>query len=265
MGSARAAVSRAPVPTVYPSGVPAWITEDSFEIEGTTYVCRPMGHRFHSEPGRFCLLKPRHEVEWYERFLRDRAPRFIVEVGSYDGASSALFAEIARPKRLVAIDRRPTPSPALTDFISRRGFSDVITPYYGVDQGDAPRLREILAEAFAGTELDLVVDDASHLVEPTRATFNCLFPRLAPGAIYLIEDWSWAHSGLGATGQWEHQRPLTAMIFELVLACAHRPKVISNVNIFKNYVLVERGPAPIDDSFDLAKCYGPRGAALIAE
>ncbi|MDQ1510198.1 MAG: hypothetical protein QOG50_2042 [Actinomycetota bacterium] len=243
-----------------------WIADDTFEVGATTYVCRPIGHRFPSEPGRFCLLKPRHEVEWYERFLRDRAPQFIVEVGSYDGASSALFGELAHPKRLVAIDRRPEPSPAFTDFINRRGFTDVISAHYGVDQSDTPRLLGIVAEAFGDTALDLVVDDASHLVEPTRATFNCLFPHLAPGGIYLIEDWSWAHSGLGHIGEWAEQRPLTTVIFELGLACASRPKVISNVNVFKNYALVERGPAPIDPgSFDLAKCFGPRGAALIAE
>ena len=166
---------------VYPSGVLTWSSEDTFEIGSTTFVCRPMEGRFASEPGRFCLLKPRHEVDWYERFLRDQAPRTIFEVGSYDGASSAFFAEIARPATLVTIDRRPTPSPALIDFIERRGFGAVMSAYCGVDQSDAPRLREILDETFGDTVLDLVVDDASHLVEPTRATFNCLFPRLAAG------------------------------------------------------------------------------------
>jgi hypothetical protein len=252
--------------TVYPSPVLAWITDDSFEISGTIYVCRPIGHRFPSEPGRFCLLKPRHEVEWYERFLLERAPQTIVEVGSYDGASSALFAEIARPQRLVAIDRRPEPSAAFTEFIGRRGFGDVVSAHYGVDQSDAPRLLDIVTEAFGATQLDLVVDDASHLVEPTRTTFNCLFPRLAPGGIYLIEDWSWAHSGLGEMGEWAGHQPLTKVIFELVLACASRPKVIANVNVFKNYVLVERGPFEIDrETFDLAKCFGPRAAALLPE
>ena len=243
-----------------------WTGDDTFEVGGTTYVCRPIGDRFPSEPGRFCLLKPRHAVEWYEQLLRDREPQFVVEVGSYDGASRALFAEIARPQRLIAIDRRREPSPALTEFISRRGFTDVVTAYYGVDQSDAPRLVEILAEAFGGTGLDLVVDDASHLVEPTRATFNCLFPRLAPGGLYLIEDWSWAHSGLGHLGEWADHQPLTTVIFELILACASRPEVISNVNVFKNFALVERGPAEIDrDTFDLAKCFGPRAAALLAK
>lgn len=244
----------------------AWTSDDSFEIAGTTYVCRPVSRRFESEPGRFCLLKARPEVEWYERLLRERAPQSIVEVGSYDGASSALFAEIARPQRLVAIDRRPEPSPAFTDFIRRRGLGEVITAHYGVDQNDAPQLRDIVATAFGTTALDLVVDDASHLVEPTRTTFNCLFPRLAPGGIYLIEDWAWAHSYLGTRGDWADQQPLTRVIFELVLACACRPEAIANVNVFNNYVIVERGPLAINpDTFDLTKSYGPRAAALLPD
>jgi hypothetical protein len=55
------------------------------------------------------------------------------------------------------------------------------------------------------------------------------------------------------------------VIFELILACACRPKVVSNVNVFKNYTLVERGPAAIGPEFDLANCFGPQDAALIAE
>jgi hypothetical protein len=244
----------------------AWLTDDTFEIAGVTYVCRPIGGRFPSEPGRFCLLKPRHEVEFYERLLTERAPQRIVEVGSYDGASSALIAEIAHPRRLVTIDRRETPSAAFTDFVARRGLERVITAHFGVDQGDAPRLRAIVDDAFDDAALDLVIDDASHLVEPTRTTFNCLFPRLGPGGVYLIEDWSWAHSGMGHVGEWREHRPLTIVIFELVLACASRPKAIANVNVFKNYVLVERGPAPLDtNSFDLSKCFGPRGTALLPE
>jgi hypothetical protein len=243
-----------------------WITDDSFEIGDTVYVCRPIGHRFPSEPGRFCLLKPRHEVEFYETFLAGRSPQHIVEVGAYDGASSALFAELVHPQRLVAIDRREEPSAAFTEFISRRGFTGVVTPYYGVDQADAARLREIMRETFGDAELDLVIDDASHLVEPTRTTFNCLFPRVKPGGVYLIEDWSWAHSGLGHLGEWADEQPLTRVIFELVLACASQPKVFANVNVYKNYVLVERGPLAVDpDTFDLATCFGPRAAALLPE
>ena len=82
----------------------------------------------------------------------------------------------------------------------------------------------------------------------------------------MIEDWAWAHSAFGARGVWANERPLTAFIFELILACGSQPTVVANVNVFNDYTVVERGPAPIAaDSFDVSKCFGPRGAALIAE
>jgi hypothetical protein len=245
--------------------VVTWTADDTFELGGTTFVCRPIGRRFPSQPGRFCLLKTRAEVEWYERFLRERQPKSIFEVGSYDGGSGAFLTELAQPKRLVTIDQRPEPSAALTDFIARRHLDGVVTAYNRVDQSDVARLRAIVDEAFGGTELDLVIDDASHLVAPTRATFNCLFPVLAPGASYLIEDWSWAHSGLGDHGKWADEQPLTSFVFELVLACAYQSAVVANVNVLKNYTVVERGPAALDETFDVASCYGPRGAALLAD
>ena len=250
----------------YPGAVVTWIADDAFELGGTTYFCRPVGGRFPSEPGRFCLLKAPPEVEWYEHFLRDRSGRSIVEVGSYDGASSAFFAEIAHPTRLITIDRRPEPTAALTEFIARRDLGAVVTPYNGVDQGDTTRLREILDEAFGTAPIDLVVDDASHLVDLTRTTFNCLFPRLAVGGSYVIEDWAWAHNFMGKDHPLADQRPLTALIFELILACASQPKVVKSVNVFRHCAVIERGPAEIDPAtFDLAKCFGPRGAALIAD
>ena len=53
-------------------------------------------------------------------------------------------------------------------------------------------LRQIILRELAD-ELDLVVDDASHTYEETKASFEFLFPLLRPGGIYVIEDWSWAH------------------------------------------------------------------------
>jgi hypothetical protein len=241
-----------------------WREDESFELGGIEYVCRPMGGRFKSGPGRFCLLKPRREVERYEEILADLEPRRIVEVGMYDGASAAFFSEIARPEKLVTIDRRPEPTQALTDFIAARGFGEVLSPYCGVDQGDAARLRAILAEAFHGEPLDFVVDDASHLVDLTRTTFNCIFPHLRPGGTYVIEDWAWAHTALFGPWSTSDERPLTVFIFELILACAHVPAVVSSVNVSTFSALVTRGDAELDpDEFDISTCYGPRGRALV--
>jgi hypothetical protein len=247
--------------------VVTWIADDAFSLDGTTFVCRPVARRFRSSADEFCLLKARWEVEWYEDFLAARAPRRIVEIGTHEGASAALFAELAHPERLVTVDHRTEPLAALDAFVARRDLRDVVHAYRDVDQSDQARVVEIVAAEFAGAPLDLVVDDGAHLVEPTRAAFNVLFPRLSTdGGAYVIEDWSWAHSGLGDLEGWADKRPLTTFVFELVLATAHVPGILKGLYIGKNYVVVERGPDAVDpSSFDVSQCYGPRGAALLAD
>jgi hypothetical protein len=77
-------------------------------------------------------------------------------------------------------------------FVATNGGASRIATYWGVDQGDAATLRSIVDKEFSGP-LDLVIDDASHLYAPTKASFETLFPLLRPGGLYIIEDWAWAH------------------------------------------------------------------------
>lgn len=50
---------------------------------------------------------------------------------------------------------------------------------------DDPRLPELLGPG----QYDLIVDDASHMGPQTRACFGMLWPLVAPGGYYVIEDW----------------------------------------------------------------------------
>lgn len=50
---------------------------------------------------------------------------------------------------------------------------------------DDPGLPEKLGGKFA-----LIVDDASHDGEKTRASFDLLWPMVLPGGYYVVEDWS---------------------------------------------------------------------------
>ncbi|MDQ1436033.1 MAG: hypothetical protein QOF59_2849, partial [Actinomycetota bacterium] len=126
----------------------SWMSEDAFTISDIEYVCRPITGRFPSTPDQFCLLKARWQVEWYSQLLSELGPRTVVEVGMYDGASMALCEELAHPRKLVGIDRRPTASTALNDFIATRGVQPTVRPFYGVDQTDVGRLDEILTAEF---------------------------------------------------------------------------------------------------------------------
>ena len=60
------------------------------------------------------------------------------------------------------------------------------------------------------------------------------------------------------------ERPLTLMVFELVLACSDAPGVVAGLTLDRNYVVVTRGNAPLHDRpFDLSQRYGPRARELM--
>jgi hypothetical protein len=172
---------------------------------------------------------------------------------------------------LVAVDRLPINiAPALgslRDYISRKGLDQSIRIYGEVDQADRRRLAELVEEAFGDEPLDLVVDDCSHMYEPTRASFNELFPRLRPGGLYLIEDWTWAHTELGheyPEGLWPDEVRLTRLIFELQIAIPSVPGLISKVTTDAEWVEVRRGDADVDArSFEISNCSNPRGRRLL--
>ena len=93
----------------------------------------------------------------------------------------------------MAVELDPEPIEGLAEFIEARGLADRVRPYYGVNQADRGRLTELTVHEFGAEPLDLVIDDASHLLEETRSSFETLFPRLRPGGLYVIEDWPAHH------------------------------------------------------------------------
>lgn len=54
---------------------------------------------------------------------------------------------------------------------------------------DSPDLPRLAAEA-SPAGWDLIIDDASHLGRLSRATFGLLWPLVAPGGWYVLEDWA---------------------------------------------------------------------------
>jgi predicted O-methyltransferase YrrM len=169
-----------------------WAFDDiPFQIDGVDYICT-LEHRS-KRPQTLCIKKPPALVEATANLLADFQNANIVEVGISQGGSTALTAQLARPRKLVALELDPEPVTQLQDLIDRTGVSDNVRPYYGVDQADRARLHQILDDEFGAEPLDLVMDDASHLLEPTRTSFEVLFPRLRPGGLFVLEDWNWQH------------------------------------------------------------------------
>jgi hypothetical protein len=88
-----------------------------------------------------------------------------------------------------AVDISRDPVEALSHYVAHKEGRFV---HFSTSQSDREVLEHVVRDELAN-ELDLVVDDASHTYEQTKASFEILFPLLQPGGIYSIEDWSWAH------------------------------------------------------------------------
>jgi predicted O-methyltransferase YrrM len=253
----------------------SWKTDELLTVGETTFRVLPEGGfwgmkpRADSDGAKFFIAKPRSLVERYVALIEDLKPKRIFELGIFQGGSTALFTELARPQRLVAIDSNPREKGRVEEYASSRGLTDVVRTYGGVDQADRQRLAEIVEENFEDRVLDLVVDDCSHRYEETRASFNELFPRLRPGGLFVIEDWPWAHTPLGAEpleGLFPERVPLTRLVFELVLAIPAVPGVIIDVTVDLGAISVKRGDAQLEpDDFDIAACSNPRGRELLAQ
>jgi predicted O-methyltransferase YrrM len=254
-----------------------WVDDERFVVGDATFRVIPnaaSAQQFTAavqaanRAGELFVAKPRWHVERYAEVIRRLEPRHVVELGIYQGGSAALFAELARPRRLVAIDKELRGHRPLHEYIAGSGLGDVVHVHAGVDQGNSEALSEIADREFAGEPLDLVVDDCSHEYGPSHASFNVLFPRLGDGGIYVIEDWPWAHSAVGAEdarGWYPDQVPLTRLIFELVLAIPGAPGLITDVAVDANSVYVTRGEANVDPAtFDISACSNPRGRELLS-
>lgn len=217
---------------------------------------------FNSTAERFCVRKPREVVLRYERLLARLTPRRIVEVGVYEGGSTALLVQLASPEKLVAIDIEPSPNAALEEFIDAGDLRDSVSVHWGVDQADAARLAAIMGAEFGPAPLDLVIDDASHLLEETTRTFETLFPLLRPGGEYVVEDWAWAHSSFPL---WPNQRPLSLLVFQLMAASGFSPDVVASVTVDRPWAVIRRGAAELSaDEFSLAAVSGARAAEMMA-
>ena len=140
-----------------------------------------------SSDEEFCLVKSREFVEMYGRLEREK-PQHVLELGIYQGGSLVFFERLFRPERIVGIELSTTPIPALDRYIER---GSVIRTYMGTSQDDGRRLDEILSHEFPHG-IDLIVDDASHLYQPSRRSFEICFPYLKPGGVYVLEDWPWS-------------------------------------------------------------------------
>ncbi len=227
-----------------------WINDERFRIGGAEFIMTTdldALHKIQTSNESFLLGKNRFLIEDIVKMRDSVHIKNIVDIGIFKGGSVALYALLFEPKKLVAIEYMSDRIKPLDDFINSRGLRKSVKTYYGTNQSDTPRINEIIKSEFSGQDLDLIVDDASHLYPETRESFQTLFPALRPGGIYIIEDWGWAHWA-GDIWQKSEAFPgdapsLTNILIEIAMLCASRPDIVAGLEVQPSLIRVIRGPA----------------------
>ena len=117
-------------------------------------------------------------LDIYERFLKKFKNKKInlLEIGVKDGESLRMWKSYFKRSKIYGIDINPT----ATKYEENR-----IKIFIG-SQNDKSFLNKISSMAF---NLDVIIDDGSHVNEHILTSFNSLFyDKLKPGGYYIIED-----------------------------------------------------------------------------
>lgn len=217
----------------------------TIEMDGVTFHLdtRPGKERGKSTKNEFILVKHQSFLEFYDEIKDQGSPKDIMEVGMFEGGSLVYFDKLFQPECLVGLDIRKDPIEPLEEYCGDR---DHIKTYYGRSQDKVGTLNA--ARSNFPTGIDLVVDDASHLYEQTKATFLMLFPLVRAGGTYIIEDWAWSHmpNYQGKLATWARQPAMTNLIFELI-ALAGRYGVIESIKITHELVAIKKGAGTLPE------------------
>jgi hypothetical protein len=225
--------------------------DGGLEIDDVLFRLIPLSE-FRGDPNQeyFRLVKDARLLDEYDIFFKKHWPfevANLLELGIWQTGSLAFWNLLLRPRMHVAIDiaQRVEP-PYFKRYMSERGLADRLKTYWQTDQSDNRTLSRILRRDFNGEPLDMVIDDASHLYEPTKASFAIVMPHLREGGIYIIEDWAWWHdeelrsqhpdSEIGIV-------PLIDQIREL-----DEPEIVTSVELMERFLAVTRGPLPPEEA-----------------
>ena len=212
----------------------------------------------------FLLGKPKHLVEKAVTIGQQGRIDKIFEMGILQGGSIVLYDQIFGPQKIVAIEHALEPVEPLARYIAKHRKSHIIKPYYGVNQANRSAMEKILSAEFPNRDVDLIIDDCSHLYEETREAFNISFPYLKNGGLYIIEDWAWAHWS-GDYWQKDHtifsgRKSLSNLLIELFMLAASCPGFVKDILVEHSVITVSRGDEELPAGpFNIADHYLLRG------
>lgn len=242
-----------------------WVSDRDCHIRQTRVIRQPLGDPMpRTDADRLVMLKTKRFFDQYVELLGSRIPKNVLELGIFEGGSAVILAAMWPGARVISIDSCK-PNSAVADHLQVLGLSDRVSLYYEISQDDSAAIHRILDTVLGAARLDLVVDDGAHLYYPSRQFFDIVFPYVAPGGWYLIEDWGWAHWRDWPEGQQLADEPaLSNLVFELVMASASTPSAIAQLRVTEIIAAVQRGSGPLPTEGSLLdQLYTSRDRALV--
>ena len=221
----------------------AW-HDDHFDLGGRTFRLQHQAEQETADDA-FMFYKDRGQLEQFDRFLAETgfAPKRVLELGIWDGGSVAFWTETLDLERYAAIDLQFRGDSEYFAAWQRERGGDRVSTHWGVSQTDGDELRRIIRQHDL-EPLDWVIDDCSHQYEPTRESFEILFPLLRPGGWYVIEDWAWDLQRPFQDKQhpWGVHPDLHPLVLDIVRANPSSPDLVRSLRVYPDFVAVERGP-----------------------
>lgn len=121
-----------------------------------------------------------HYGDAYESIFPDRSKiKLLLEVGVADGSSLLAWQEIFPQAKIVGLDIHD----------SEHAIKNGIEFHLGDQRSKADCER-----AAGGRKFDAIIEDGFHSMEHTLQTLLWLWPFVAPGGVYVVEEWADIHS-----------------------------------------------------------------------
>lgn len=160
------------------------VAEDLASMWGTFYKA---GEEFHMPPAGYATDKIAHGyLPTYTRIAKILGPAArVCELGVWNGGSLDLWRALFPEATIAGVDNDP------------QAYWPDDTIRIAMNQDD-PGLVKVLDSH--EEEWDLIVDDASHDGKLTQASLDLLWPLVAPGGFYVIEDW---FTGFDSFPEWD--------------------------------------------------------------
>ena len=139
--------------------------------------------------GTLAVAQVRAEIEpFIETLVRPRAPRAILEIGTYGGGTLLLFADAAVSDALIVSIELPERNHFLRRMLYRSfaGARQRIVPIAA--DSTQPSTRLCVERALRGRPLDLLFIDGDHSYEGVRRDYLLYSPLVREGGLVAFHD-----------------------------------------------------------------------------